>query len=87
MALAVSTGNISAILNQIIDASTLTEDDFIEKTVGNLRFLYYSYLDTFHNRPKDIVDMIDGLLYIECKSYIQQQAINRQERMMREGKK
>lgn len=74
-------------INLIVDSSTLTGDDYIEKTIGHLRCLYYMFLDTFHTRPKDLIDMIDGILYTECKGYIQKQEMDKLERARAQEKK
>ncbi len=84
--MAASTGNIAAIINEIVDAGALTEDDYIEKSIGNLRFFYYTYLDAFHQKPRDLIDLVDGMLFIECKAYVQQREMDKQERKLQEGK-
>ena len=53
----------------------MTPEDFIQKTVGSLLYVYYIYLDTFKMIPVDIDDLIDGLLYIEARNYTQEQHI------------
>lgn len=84
MEMAAATGNISAILNQIVDASSLTVDDYVQKSLGFIRHTYYLFVDIFHTRPKDLIDMVDGLLYIECKGYMITQERNKMERQLQE---
>ena len=70
-----ASGDISALLKLIVKSSQMTPEDFIQKTVGSLLYVYYIYLDTFKMIPVDIDDLIDGLLYIEARNYTQEQHI------------
>ena len=70
LAAAQAAGDISTILRIVASSSSLTVTDYIQKTCGSLLFLYYSYVDKFHQRPVDIEDMMDGLLYLDAKGYI-----------------
>lgn len=67
---AIAAVDISSLLNTIVQASSLTVEDFVQKTCGALRFMYYTYLDKFHQCPLDVDDMIDGMLYLDAKGYI-----------------
>lgn len=71
MQTASETGDIAAIMRLIATSAQLKPADFIKKTVGNLRFLYYTYLDQLHNLPLDIEDLIDGMLYLDARGYVQ----------------
>lgn len=73
MRTASETGNISAMMRLIALSSTLKPADFIKKSVGSLLFIYYTYVDKFHVIPRDIDDIIDGLLYIDARNYIDEQ--------------
>ena len=70
----------------VVDSGALSEDDYIEKTIGNLKLHYYLYLDTFHVRPRDLIDMVDGILYNKCKGYIQQKQIAEIKHRQEQGK-
>jgi hypothetical protein len=70
MAAAQATGDISTIIRIITRTSKLTTEDFIKKTCGGLLFLYYTYVEKLHVRPHDMIDMIDGILFLDAKSYI-----------------
>ena len=48
-------------------------EDYVKKTLGSLRFMYYMYVDKLRMRPKDLIDMVDGLLYLDAKAYILKQ--------------
>lgn len=85
IAAAQATNDISTLLNLVVDSGALSGDDFIDKTLGQLRCLYYMYLDTFHMRPKDLLDMVDGMLYIDCKNYIQRQELDRLKRQQEQS--
>lgn len=74
LAAATAAGDISTILRIIANTSSLTNDDYIKKTCGGLLFLYYTYIDRFHQRPVDIIDMIDGTLFLDAKGYILKRA-------------
>lgn len=65
-----ATGDISTILHIISQTSGLTVEDFIKKTCGGLLFLYYMYISKLHVRPVDIDDLVDGILFLDAKSYI-----------------
>lgn len=80
MSHAAETGDISTMLRLIAQSSTLTPADFIKKTVGNILFLYYSYLKQFHARPVDLIDMVDGLLFMDASNYIQEQSMKGQQK-------
>lgn len=73
MKAAAETGNISAIMRLISLSSTLKPADFIKKSVGSLLFIYYTYIDKFHVRPRDMEDLVDGLLYMDAYGYIEEQ--------------
>ena len=74
LAAASASGDISTILRIISSTSGLTAADYIKKTCGGLLFLYYTYVDKLHQRPVDMIDMIDGLLYLDAKGYINKKA-------------
>ena len=71
---AIAAADISSLLNTIVQASSITTEDFIKKTCGALLFMYYTYLDKFHQYPLDIDDIIDGMLYLDAKGYITKKA-------------
>jgi hypothetical protein len=63
------TKDIGAILKTLTRAMKTTPTDYIQKTVGSMMYLYYSFVDNLHSRPRDFDDFIDGLLYLEAKAY------------------
>lgn len=67
-------GDISTLLRIITKSSSLTTEDYIKKTIGIVRFMYYMYIDKLHVRPKDLIDMVDGLLYLDARTYILKQS-------------
>lgn len=67
-------GDISTLLRIITKSSSLTVEDYIKKTIGTVRFMYYMYIDKLHVRPKDLIDMVDGLLYLDARTYILKQS-------------
>lgn len=73
IAAAQAAGDISTIIRIITQTSKMTTEDFVKKTCGGLLFLYYTYVEKLHTRPLDIDDMIDGVLFLDAKSYIMKQ--------------
>ena len=63
-------GDISQLLSIITETASLTVNDFISKTIGPLKMLYYLYIDKFHMCPTDLDELVDGLLYLDVKEYI-----------------
>lgn len=72
MKAAAATGDIKTMMKIITNASSQRPSDFIKKTVGAILFVYYMYVDSFHVRPVDMEDLIDGLLYLDAKGYNQE---------------
>ena len=54
----------------------LTPSDFIKKTIGKLLFTYYAYIKYFTLRPRDMEDLVDGLLFIEARNFLEKQSRN-----------
>lgn len=73
IAAAQASGDIGTILHLMAKTSELTPSDFIKKTVGNILFVYYVYLENFHIKPKDLEDIVDGLLYLDAHNFIKKQ--------------
>ena len=61
-------------LKLMSQTASLTPADFIKKTVGTILFVYYTYLKYFTLRPQDLEDLVDGLLFIEAKQFMEAQA-------------
>lgn len=74
---AAATQNIGALLSLLVETSSLSPADYIKKTVGNLMFIYYCFLDNYKTRPVDIDDLVDGILYIGSRNYIQEKEIQK----------
>ena len=68
-------GDISTVMRLVVSTSQKTTADFIKETCGSLLFLYYTYVDRLHSRPVDIDDLIDGILYLDAKHYIERKEI------------
>ena len=65
------TGDIGTLLKLLAKTSSLTPADYIKKTVGQILFVYYVYLKYFHQRPSDLEDLVDGLLYISTQQFLE----------------
>ena len=70
ISMAQGAGDIGQLLSIITDTASLTVNDFITKTIGPLKMLYYLYIDKFHMCPTDLTELVDGLLYLDVKEYI-----------------
>ena len=70
-------GDLSTLLSLIVNASALPIEDFIDKTLGSMKYLYYIYLNKFHIVPIDMDDLVDGLMYIDIEQRIQADAMKR----------
>ena len=77
LAIAQAAGDISTIMRIIASTSSLTAGDYIKKTCGGILFLYYTYVDKLRQRPVDMDDMVDGLLYLDAKGYIIKKATDK----------
>lgn len=67
--------DLGTILRLMAESAQLTPQDFIKKTVGSLLYVYYVYINHLHVRPKDLDDLIDGLLFIEAQNYVDERAL------------
>lgn len=81
-----ASGDIGTLLHLMAKTSELTPSDFIKKTVGNILFVYYVYLENFHIKPKDLEDIVDGLLYLDAHSFIQKKQYEDEMAKMRNRK-
>lgn len=80
-------GDISTILSLVASTSSLTAADFIKKTCGGLLFMYYTYVDNLHARPVDVLDLVDGLLFLDAKGYINKQHADKLKRQTEAGRR
>lgn len=80
-------GDISTILSLVASTSSLTAADFIKKTCGGLLFMYYTYIDNLHTRPVDVLDLVDGLLFLDAKGYINKQQADKLKRQTEAGRR
>ena len=47
----------------------LSSSDYIKTTCGSFLYLYYGYCDKFHTRPTDLLDLVDGMIYMMAVNY------------------
>ena len=57
--------------------ASLTPEDFIKKTIGSILFIYYAFVNKFHCRPKDLMDMVDGLLFVEAFNFSEKHELDK----------
>jgi hypothetical protein len=74
LAAASAANDIATMIKIIARTSSLTVSDYIQKTVGHVMFTYFTYVDNFHTYPRTLDDIVDGILYMEAKQYIQKQS-------------
>lgn len=74
LAAASAANDIATIVKIIARTSSLKASDYVQKTVGNVMFTYFTYVDNYHTYPRTLDDLVDGILYIEAKQYVQKQA-------------
>lgn len=77
MQAAAAANDISTVMSLMIQASSQTTDDFVDKILGGIRFMYYSFVDKFHTRPIDLEDLVDGILYTDAYNYIEKKERDR----------
>lgn len=46
-----------------LQANRVTYKQKIKETIGTLVSYYYIYLDKYKQRPRDILDLVDGIIY------------------------
>jgi hypothetical protein len=56
-------GDIGAVLNFMVSQSKGNVLENLKKDLGIGLYLYYTYLESFHNLPQDMDDLVDGLSY------------------------
>lgn len=77
MQAAAAANDISTVMSLMLRASSMTTDDYIDRLLGGIRFMYYSFVDKFHVRPIDLIDLVDGSLYMDAYNYIEKKERDR----------
>ena len=77
IALASAAGDIATILSLVTQASSLPVEDYVETILGGTRFMYYSFVNRFHTRPVDLIDLVDGMLFIDASNHIEKEEIKK----------
>lgn len=49
----------------------------IVASLGVLRFHYYHFVHEFHMKPRDLEELVDGVLYMDCHAYSERYALKR----------
>jgi hypothetical protein len=50
---------------------TKSDGDIIGETLGAYQYMYFTFLERFRREPRELDDLIDGLIYIELNAYIE----------------
>lgn len=83
MRAAMASGDISTLIKLMTKTAQLTPDDYITKIIGFLRYFYYSYVKYFHVRPKDMLDLADGILFVDARGYVEELQWKQEEEKIR----
>ena len=67
MAAASAAGDIRSLVSLICQTAERKIEDLIDVTTGPLVFAYYVYMETFHERPQNLDDFVDGLMFLDIK--------------------
>ena len=54
-------------------------NDLVDVSVGPMVMSYFVFVDSLHVKPKDLEELVDGLLYLDLKNL-------QHERMMRKAR-
>ena len=74
---AAAANDISTVMSLMLRASSMTTEDYVDRLLGGVRFMYYSFVDKFHVRPLDLIDLVDGSLYMDAYNYIEKKERDR----------
>lgn len=77
MQAAAAANDISTVMSLMLRASSMTTEDYVDRLLGGVRFMYYSFVDKFHVRPIDLTDLVDGSLYMDAYNYIEKKERDR----------
>ena len=77
MQAAAASNDISTVMSLMLRASSMTTEDYVDRLLGGIRFMYYSFVDKFHVRPIDLIDLVDGSLYMDAYNYIEKKERDR----------
>lgn len=64
-----NSGNINAILHLMALNQKRTPETVVQQALGVLNYYYYCYLHEYHCLPKDLRELVDGILYLEVVKY------------------
>lgn len=77
MQAAAAANDISTVMSLMLRASSMTTEDYVDRLLGGVRFMYYSFVNKFHVRPIDLIDLVDGSLYMDAYNYIEKKERDR----------
>jgi hypothetical protein len=58
---------VSTALSALTNSNSNSEDanEVIGKALGHVRFMYYEFVEHFHREPRDLEDLVNGVIYCE----------------------
>jgi hypothetical protein len=76
-------GDAAAMMSIIFSLNKKSDSDIIRELFDDIEFYYWQFLDNFPREPRSIGDLIDGIIYLELKSFFERRA---SERALQKGK-
>jgi hypothetical protein len=52
-----------------------TDADIIRELFDDISFYYWQFLDNYPREPRTIGELMDGIIYLELKSYFERKAM------------
>jgi hypothetical protein len=52
-----------------------TDGEIIQEVLGSFKYIYFQFIEALHREPRDIDDLIDGIIYLELNTYFERKAI------------
>lgn len=67
MAGAQAAQDIGAILSLICKSSERKIEDLVQESTGPMVFSYFVFLENYHVKPRDLDELVDGLLFLDIR--------------------
>jgi hypothetical protein len=77
MEAAARSGDVTTLMRLMTGGRSKSNSDIIKKCMTVLEFFYYQYFDSFGDRPRDIDDLIGGIIFIELKAYFTKKSLEK----------
>jgi hypothetical protein len=77
MEMAAKAKDVSALMKLMMGSGNKSNSEIVKQCMNTLEFFYYQYFDGFGDRPRDIDDMIGGIIFIELKAYFTKKSLEK----------